>query len=248
MPETLSVIIPAFNEERHLGQLLDKIVNLNMRQIGFELELIVVDDGSTDQTATIAKSFPGVIVISKSNGGKGSAVRTGITVCRGDWVLIQDGDLEYDPNDYADMLKAIHSERMSIYGSRSLGQLKARGWHLFPGRHPKQAFGPWLAGIILSLWTALLYGRWISDLLTAYKIYPGDFIRSCQLITQGFETDHEITARLIRSGYSIREVPISYEPRTVAEGKKIRAVDGIIACWTLLRFRFISLTRRIPSN
>jgi dolichol-phosphate mannosyltransferase len=120
---------------------------------------------------------------------------------------------------------------------------RQQGFTLFPGRHPQQKFGPWLAGALLTLWTALLYGRWITDTLTAYKLYPGPVMRKMPILTTGFETDHEITARLIRQGLRICEVPISYHPRSAEEGKKIKATDGLIAVWTLLRFRFAQLPR-----
>jgi hypothetical protein len=106
------------------------------------------------------------------------------------------------------------------------------------GRHPQQSLGAWLAGCILSLWTLLLYGRWITDTLTAYKLYPAGFLQAARARTHGFETDHELTAKLLRRGFRICEVPIRYIPRGVREGKKIRARDGLIAVWTLLRFRF----------
>jgi hypothetical protein len=99
--------------------------------------------------------------------------------------------------------------------------------------------GPWIAGVLLTLWTALVYQRWITDTLTAYKLYPAQAVKKMQLRTSGFETDHEITAKLIRSGMRIVEVPIEYYPRSAEEGKKIKPSDGLIAVWTLLRFRFV---------
>ena len=133
----------------------------------------------------------------------------------------------------------IVDERRKAYGPPDaiMTAIAAR-WSLTPGRHPNQGFGPWLAGALLSLWTLLLYGRWISDTLTAYKLYPAPFIKSLKLETSGFETDHEITARLIRAGFKIAEVPIAYHPRSTTEGKKIKPSDGLIAVWTLLKFRF----------
>ena len=125
-----------------------------------------------------------------------------------------------------------------VYGSRVKGQIRAAGWSVTPGKHPSQGLGPWFAGVVLSLWTLLLYGRWISDTLTAYKLYPAKVLKAIQIETRGFETDHEITAKLIRRGLRITEVPISYRPRSLAEGKKIKPRDGLIAVWTLLKFRF----------
>lgn len=238
----LSIVVPAYNEEAYLGQLLEKIAEVDTRSIGFEKEIIVVNDGSRDRTEEIARGFTakGVLCFTQvPNQGKGKAVQRGIQEAHGDFILIQDADLEYDPRDYLPILKALQQADV-VYGSRTLGRFRTTGWSLTPGRHPLQGAGPWLAGVVLSFWTLLLYGRWISDTLTAYKLYPAQILKTLQLKTSGFETDHEITARLIREGLRIVEVPISYYPRSQAEGKKIKPRDGFIAVWTLLRFRFQS--------
>lgn len=235
---TLSIVIPAYNEEQFIGTLLERILAVPTEASGFAKELIVVDDGSRDRTAAIAAAYPGVKVFTQvPNQGKGKAVRRGIAEATGDFILIQDADLEYDPADYPALLSAL-PRADSVYGSRTLGQARLQGFTLFPGRHPEQKVGPWLAGVLLTLWTALLYGRWITDTLTAYKLYPAKVMKSMTLLTSGFETDHEITAKLIRQGMRIAEVPIAYIPRSAEEGKKIKASDGLIAVWTLLRFRF----------
>jgi dolichol-phosphate mannosyltransferase len=242
----LSVVIPAYNEEAFIGRLLEEIARVDTRPAGFEKEVIVVDDGSRDRTGEIARAFPGVRVLRQEpNQGKGRAVQRGIRDCTGEFVLVQDGDLEYRPADYLPMLQALTDAAatgaVSVYGSRTWGQFRGGRRLPFPGRHPRQGFGPWLAGVLLTGWTFLLYGRLITDTLTAYKIYPTDVIRGLDVRTHGFETDHEITAKLIRRGVRIREVPIGYEPRSVEEGKKIGPRDGLIAVWTLLRFRFARL-------
>ncbi len=243
----LSIVIPAYNEERSLAALLDRILAVDLTPLGFDKEIIVVNDGSKDRTSEIARGYAPLGVRSFDqipNQGKGRAVRRGIAESSGDYVLIQDADLEYDPTDYVPILEALRTDADAVYGSRTLGQMRAGRNAPCPGRHPEQSFGPWLAGVLLSTVTFLLYGRWISDTLTAYKLYPGKVIRSMQIETCGFETDHEITAKLIRSGYRIAEVPIAYHPRTAAEGKKIKATDGLIAVWTLLRYRFGSIRPR----
>jgi len=237
----LSIVIPAYNEERFLGTLLDRIEAVDVASLGFEKEIIVVDDGSKDRTFEIASARPGVRALKQvPNQGKGAAVQRGIRDATGDWVLVQDADLEYDPEDYRVLLRAIPAqERAAIYGSRTQGQVLESGWlRLFPGRHPRQGLGSWGAGVLLTAWTFLLYGRFITDTLTAYKLYPTDVIRGFVVRTCGFETDHELTAKLIRSGVRIIEVPIHFEPRSVAEGKKIRARDGFTAIATLARYRF----------
>jgi dolichol-phosphate mannosyltransferase len=238
--QKLSIIIPAYNEERYIQGLLEKISNVPTEKLGFEKEIIVVDDGSTDRTLSMASAIPGIKVIAQvPNQGKGKAVQRGIQESSGAYILVQDADLEYDPRDYLPMLEALATDPQAcVYGSRTLGQVKEMGWGWLPGKHPKQGFGPWLAGCVLSLWTALLYQKWISDTLTAYKIYPSTAIKKFNVKTCGFETDHELTAKLIRDGISILEVPIRYEPRSRAEGKKIKLKDGWTALWTLLRFRF----------
>jgi glycosyltransferase involved in cell wall biosynthesis len=236
----LSIVIPAYNEAAFIGSLLERILKVPTELLGFQKEVIVVDDGSKDKTAEIARGFEPVKVFTQvPNQGKGKAVRRGILESTGDYVLIQDADLEYDPSDYLPLLRALGPEADAVYGSRTLGQVRENpGWSLTPGRHRDQQIGPWLAGAILSLWTFLFYGRWITDTLTAYKLYPAPVVKEMNIRTSGFETDHEITAKLIKQGLHIREIPISYHPRGVEAGKKIKPRDGFIAVWTLLKFRF----------
>ena len=236
--QRLSIIIPAYNEELFIGTLLDTILAVDTESLGFQKEIIVVNDGSKDGTADSVRRFSSVKLIDQQNQGKGAAVQRGIREATGDFILVQDADLEYEPADYRPMLKALETGASCIYGSRTLGQLRALGWTITPGRHPQQGLGPWLAGLILSAVTFLLYWVWISDTLTAYKLYPRSVFGWMTVKTHGFETDHEITAKLIRAGIRIAEVPISYHPRSVEEGKKIKASDGFMAIWTLLRFRY----------
>jgi dolichol-phosphate mannosyltransferase len=238
---TLSIVIPAYNEAAFIGKLLEKIQAVPTESMGFAKEIIVVNDGSKDNTEQIARGFAGVRCFTQvPNQGKGKAVQRGIRESTGDYILIQDADLEYDPNDYLTMLAALRETNADVvYGSRVLGQRAGQPkWTLFPGKHPEQGAGPWLAGVLLTLWTALMYRRWITDTLTAYKLYPGPIVKNMKLRTSGFETDHEITAKLVRLGQKIVEAPISYYPRSREEGKKIKPSDGLIAVWTLLRFRF----------
>jgi glycosyltransferase involved in cell wall biosynthesis len=236
---TLSIIIPAYNEAAFIAPLLERVLRVPIETLGFEKEVIVVDDGSTDCTAEIARSFPAVQCFTQSpNQGKGKAVQRGVREATGDYILIQDADLEYDPADYMRLIKDARPDT-AVYGSRVLGQRRTQPrWTSFPGKHPNQSVGPWLAGVILSIWTWVLYHRWITDTLTAYKLYPARVVKAISLRTSGFETDHEITAKLIRQRLRIVETPVSYYPRARNEGKKIKATDGLIALWTLLRFRF----------
>ncbi len=238
--KTVSIVVPAYNEERFIGQLLQRIAAVPLADAGFRADIVVVDDGSSDRTFDVASTFPGVRCFRQANAGKGAAVQKGVFEAQGDYVLVQDADLEYDPSDYVLMLRRLPLDRpAAVYGSRTLGQIRARGWtNGLPGKHPSQDFGPWLANLLLSFWTFLLFQRWVSDPLTGYKIYPTAILRGFRVKTRGFETDHELTAKLCRAGLPIYEVPVSYAPRSVAEGKKIRFSDGLTAVWTLLRFRF----------
>ena len=235
----LSILVPAYNEEAYLPRILDRILDIDLSPWGFRKEIIVIDDGSTDRTQAIARCYAdrGILTLSQfPNQGKGKAVRLGVAAARGEYILIQDADLEYDPRDYVPLLEGL-SRGDVVYGSRTKGQL-AMARSFTPGRHPRQSFGPWTAGILLSCWTFLLYGRWLSDTLTGYRLIPTAAMQAIELQTARFETDQEITAKLLRRGMRIAEVPITYSPRSIAEGKKIKAADGLKAFWTLLRCRF----------
>lgn len=240
MPK-VSIIIPAYNEEAFIGLLLESILRVDLASVGFDREIIVVDDGSRDRTLEVASQFKDVQCYRKENGGKGSATKYGISKATGDYVLIQDADLEYDPNDYIPMLEvtARFSGVISVYGSRILGKRMEKNFSLFPGKHSDKSIATYIANTCLSIWTFLLYGKYITDTLTGYKIYPMILLRTFTIRTYGFETDHELTGKLLRSGAQIIEVPISYHPRSIEEGKKIRTVDFFIALWTFLKFRFV---------
>lgn len=243
---TISIVIPAYNEEASIGTLLEKIDQVDLESAGVKKEVIVVDDCSSDRTGEIVRQHKNVsYYLQPENRGKGSAVKRGISVSTGDWVLVQDADLEYEPNDYIPMIEeANHDpEHTAIYGSRLLGQIEfSPGGKLIKSKHREQKFVNWFANRLLTIFAFMLLGKWITDTLTAYKLYPGKLIRSYEIVTSGFETDHELTMFLIRSGIKIIEVPIHYYPRSVDEGKKIKTTDFFIALITLLRFRF----RRSP--
>jgi len=236
----ISIVLPAYNEAEFIGTLLGLLEKVPTEAHGFAKEIIVVDDGSSDDTAAIAGRFAFARVIRQQNQGKGAAVQRGVREATGDYVLVQDADLEYDPNDILAMLDAVRGEGLiAVYGSRVLGVIARDGWRWpFPGRTRGQSLGPWIANLVIASVTFLLYGRWITDTLTGYKLYPTSFLKSIAVRTTGFETDHELTAKLVRAGARIVEVPAAYIPRSVEQGKKIRAVDGLIALRTLLRFRF----------
>jgi dolichol-phosphate mannosyltransferase len=226
---TLSVVIPAYNEERFIGTLLERIRAVDLSVFGYTMELIVVDDKSRDRTAEIVAACPDVkLVRMQENGGKGRAVRAGIAAAAGDLLIIQDADLEYDPQDYLPMLRALLDGKADIvYGSRYLGG----------GRHANQSLTAYLGGRSLSLVAWLFTGTYLSDTVTAFKLFRRAELAALPLETTGFELDHEITARMLARGKTIAEVPIRYYPRSREEGKKIGARDWFIGTRTFWRYR-----------
>ena len=226
---TLSIVIPAYNEERFIGTLLEKIRAVDLAPLGLTMELIVVDDCSKDRTAAIVEAVPGVRLIRQpKNAGKGRAVRAGIEAAHGDLLIIQDADLEYDPQDYIPMLRALLDGRADIvYGSRYLGR----------GRHDNQSLAAYLGGRSLSLVAWLFTGTFLTDTVTAFKLFRRQDIAALPLETSGFELDHEITSRMLARGKTIVEVPIRYYPRSREEGKKIGLRDWFIGTRTFWRYR-----------
>jgi glycosyltransferase involved in cell wall biosynthesis len=225
----LSIVIPAYNEERFIGTLLDRIAAVDLSAFGYRKEIIVVDDCSKDATAAIVAAVPGVRLIRmERNGGKGTAVRAGIAAATGELLIIQDADLEYDPRDYEPMLRAwLDGRADAVYGSRYLGR----------GRHANQSLGAYLGGRSLSAIAWLFTGRFLTDTVTAYKLFRREDLTALPLETTGFELDHEITARMLARGKTIVEVPIRYYPRSREEGKKIGARDWLIGTRTFWRYR-----------
>ena len=238
MKKSLSVVIPMYNEEAFILDLLQSL-EFALESLAIEYELIVVDDKSRDASVLkVLESGVGnlrLIQLSK-NEGKGNAVRTGIMHSNCELVLIQDADQEYFPSDIGDLLRASMDESGScIYGSRFLGAAKFQtGLYKLLRIWPKQKVGPWGFNILLTLLFLLFKKKRITDLMTGYKLYPSELFENWLPATNGFETDHEITLRILESGLAIKEVPINYRPRSKAEGKKIRISDGFKAIKVLL--------------
>ena len=228
-PQTLSIVIPAYNEERFIGRLLELIDAVDLSPLGLSKEIIVVDDCSTDRTAAIVENVPGVRLIRMpANGGKGRAVRAGIEASTGDYLIIQDADLEYDPQDYIPMAQALLGGAVDIvYGSRYMGR----------GRYPNQSLAAYLGGRSLSLIAWLSTGRYLTDTVTALKLFRRSELAGLPLETRGFELDHEITARMLARKRRIAEVPIRYYPRSREEGKKIGLRDWFIGTRTFWKYR-----------
>ncbi|PYR92842.1 MAG: glycosyl transferase [Acidobacteria bacterium] len=225
----LSIVIPAYNEERFIGTLLERIRAVDLRVLDVDREIVVVDDCSRDRTAAIVEAIPGVRLLRmERNSGKGRAVRAGIAAATGDLLIIQDADLEYDPQDYVPMLRALLDGRSDIvYGSRYLGR----------GRYPNQSLAAYLGGRSLSLVAWVLTGRYLTDTVTALKLFRRAEVAGLPLETSGFELDHEITARMLARRRRILEVPIRYYPRSRKEGKKIGARDWFIGARTFWKYR-----------
>jgi glycosyltransferase involved in cell wall biosynthesis len=229
----VSILIPVYNEFLTAPLVLQRVLEAPL-PTGCEKEVIVIDDGSTDGTTEFLRTqldrSPLLrIEHSPVNLGKGSAIRIGLSRSTGEIILIQDGDLEYDPKDYLQILQPIVDGSSDVvYGSRFLRKFKG------------MKFANWLANRILTLSVNLLYGARLTDEATAYKAFRTGVIRSIQLKCVGFEFCPEVTAKLLRAGHKIQEVPISYDPRGVLEGKKIRFTDGVKAMWTLIRYRVAS--------
>lgn len=232
MTTTLSILIPVFNEEGTIGEIIENVRNAPLAE-NVRKEIIVVDDGSSDRTKEILQSIPNIKLISHDiNKGKGAAIRTAIAHSTGDIAIIQDADLEYDPNDYATLiLPILNGESKVVYGSRRLRKSNKQ--------HSGVFF--FIGGVGLTWLTNILYPKAnITDEPTCYKVFDGDLLRSIPLKCKRFEFCPEITAKVLKKGYQISEVPISYYPRNACEGKKIKLKDGIEAIWTLIKYRFIN--------
>ena len=231
----LSIIIPCYNEEKNLKKLLKKIDLIKLDRL--KKEIIAVDDGSTDSSFHILKRFKKVKILRQKNQGKGKAVQLGISKSSGDYIIIQDGDLEYDPKDIIKMCKLISkSNKISVYGSRYLPLV----FGIMPKYYKGQNLSSYVANIIFVFLFSILYGKLITDPLTGYKLYKKEFFDKNQIKSKGFEADHEISAKLIKQKYNIIEVPITYKPRTLAEGKKINFFDGVMALFTIIKYRFVN--------
>lgn len=232
MVRLLSVVIPAYNEERFVSRLVSRVRDVDLSSFELNKEILVIDDGSSDDTAAIVEREPGVTLVRQDrNRGKGAAVRRGIASANGDFLIIQDADLEYDPGDYVPMLERLLAPGGEVvYGSRY-----TEGW--LAAKRRGQSWTAYLGGRSLSFVGWLFTGRYLTDTVTALKLFRTEVIRPLDLETSGFELDHEITAKLLAAGRRIEEVPIRYDPRSRGEGKKIGLRDWFVATRTFFRFR-----------
>jgi len=230
MPK-LSIVIPVYNEKNTILEILAKIKQADIGST--EKEVIIVDDFSTDGTREILKNIGGQhkIIYHEKNRGKGMTLRTGFKYATGDWTVVQDADLEYDPSDFKQMIEKISAPNAEVvYGSRRLNH------SYFNERHSGHMFA--VGGIFLTWLTNLLYGTKITDEPTCYKMFKTELLKNIDLKCERFEFCPEVTAKIAKRGIKIHEVPVKYYPRRASEGKKIKWQDGIEAIWTLIKYKF----------
>ena len=219
----LSVIIPIYNESATCSLLIEKV-----KSVPIQKQIIVVDDCSTDDSGNILKEIDDIELIRHQvNRGKGSAVQTALTHLKGDFVVLQDGDLEYNPADYEKMLNQLENDSADVvYGSRWLGKTSSLSYHTVGNR-----FITWFSNRVT--------GAALTDMTSCYKMMPTEIFCSLDICSAGFGLEAEITAKVFKRKLRVVEVPISYERRTKSEGKKLRLTDGLIACWTLLKYTLL---------
>lgn len=222
----LTIIIPVLNEEKTIDLILDRISRVKL-----DFEVIAVNDGSTDSTFDKLKQRENErfrVLSHPHNRGKGASIQTALPYAQGKYTIIQDGDLEYDPNDYLKLMEVMVSNNAKVvYGSRILG------------KQPMSYLRYWLGGRGVTLFTNLLFGSRITDEPTCYKMFETSLLRSLELECPGFEFCPEVTGKILKRKIRIYEIPISYNPRTLEEGKKIKWRDGFIALWTLIKIRLM---------
>ena len=243
----LSIIIPVFNEKSLVCQLLDLVAGIDLGP-GIDKEILIVDDGSTDGTRTVVEEYvqqrldKGFRLLTHGiNRGKGAAVRTGMESAHGEILIIQDADLEYDPQDIVRVMEPIRSgEALVVYGSRilrekELGRSGVCG--LITGKHPHSYVLAYLGGVAITKFVNLLTGSRLTDEPTCYKCFHRSALEGIRIEQDDFAWEPEITMKLLNQGIQIHEIPIDYHPRKKEQGKKINWNDGLKALWTVWKYR-----------
>lgn len=227
----LTVIIPVYNEEKSIIQVIDKVKNVKLNEV--EKDIVIVDDFSTDATKELLEKLKDSsikIFFHQKNQGKGAAIRTALKHATGDIILIQDADLEYNPAEYEKLLKPIMENKTKVvYGSR-LNAIKKNLKKMYKLHY----FG----NLFLTIMTNILYGAKITDMETGYKVFRKEVINNINLKAKRFDFEPEITAKILKKGYKITEVPINFMGRKFDEGKKITWKDGVKAMYYLIKYRF----------
>ena len=225
----ISIIIPIYNEKETLLKILKKVEGADT--LGLEKEIILVDDGSTDGTLDILKTLENgyQIIYHEKNLGKGAAIKNGFRAATGDFILIQDADLEYNPQNYPQLLRPILENKADVvFGSRNLQ------------KNPTDNFSFYLGRRITNLFLNILCGSKLTDYWTCYKVFKAPIVKSLELECNRFDVEVEMTVKIIKRGYKIVEVPIDYLPRSISAGKKIKPQDGLIAIWKTIKYKFVS--------
>ena len=219
--------MPVYNEEDTLEEIVQRV-----REVGLASEIVIVDDGSKDRTREILSSIQSLpevrVILHEKNQGKGAAVVTGIRAAVGDVMIVQDADLEYDPQDYHMLLPPLEAGECDVvYGSR------------FSESSQDALMMNYLANRFLTISTNLLYGSKLTDMETCYKVFRREVVEGMTIHARRFEFEPEFTAKILKQKVRVKEVPISFNPRGYSDGKKITAWDGVIALWTLIKYRFV---------
>jgi glycosyltransferase involved in cell wall biosynthesis len=231
MPQ-LSILIPAYQEEATIAEILKRVTAIDTETLGFTKQVVVCDDGSSDRTrelaAAAAAADPRIVVVGHDrNQGKGAAIRTALAAATGEYALVQDADLEYDVADYPALLREVKGGARVVYGSRFLAATRPTGMRT----------ANFVANRMLTVTANLLYGMSITDEATCFKLFETALLRELGLTCTGFEFCPEVTAKLGRRKIPIVEVPIAYTARAIEEGKKVRWTDGVEAMWVLMKHR-----------